>query len=219
VLVLGGGDGMAVREILKYPAVDSILLVDLDQAVTKLFRANTSLMKLNDHALLSPKVKVINEDAFVWIRKQNTRYDFIVVDFPDPSNYSLGKLYSTTFYRELYRILAPNGRLVIQSTSPYVARKSFWIINATLEKENFFTHPYHCFVPSFGEWGFVLASKNDTNDAYMDLPVGLRFLDSAMVRQLFIFPPDMARLESPHNTLNNQVLVNTFEKEWADYTR
>lgn len=218
VLVLGGGDGMAVREILKYPSIDSILLVDLDEAVTKLFRSNASLMKLNSSALHSPKLKIINQDAFVWIRQQQRTFDFIVIDFPDPSNYSLGKLYSTTFYREVKKILAPNGKLVIQSTSPFVARKSFWIINQTLEREGFVTEPYHCFVPSFGEWGFVLAS-NDRIRHDAKLPADLKFLSSETLHQLFVFPPDMARLESPYNTLNNQVLVNTFEKEWADYTR
>ena len=80
------------------------------------------------------------------------------------------------------------------------------------------TQPYHCYVPSFGEWGFVIGVKDKLPDVY-HFPEGLRFISQQSVRQLFNFPPDMARLKSPYNTLNNQVLVNTFEKEWADYTR
>lgn len=218
ILVLGGGDGMAVREILKYPEVESITLVDLDAAVTDLFRSNKTLLDLNDRALLSDKVKVLNEDAFVWIRAQRQEFDFIVVDFPDPSNYSLGKLYTTTFYNELYRILAPDGCAVIQSTSPFVARNSFWIIDETLRKVSFETEPYHCYVPSFGEWGFILASKR-RHQVSPKLPPELKFIDQANLKQLFIFPPDMQQTEHHYNTLNNQVLVNTFEKEWANYTR
>jgi len=218
ILVLGGGDGMAVREILKYPSIEEITLVDLDGAVTELFTSNTSLLKLNQRSLKSPKVTVINQDAFVWLREHQQVYDFIAIDFPDPSNYSLGKLYTTTFYRELYKVLSPEGCVVIQSTSPFVARKSFWIINQTLQQSGFVTQPYHCYVPSFGEWGFVLASKIDMTGAYA-LPSDLRFLNESTVRQLYSFPPDMIESTSPYNTLNNQVLVNTFEKEWANFIR
>lgn len=219
VLVLGGGDGMAVREILKYPSVEKITLVDLDQAITGMFRSNEALRKLNQESLLSPKVKVINDDAFVWIRNhRGEQFDFITIDFPDPSNYSLGKLYTKTFYTELSKVLAPSGSMVIQSTSPFVARKSFWIINETLKRSGFLTQPYHCYVPSFGEWGFVLASKSEIQAPY-HFPSGLRFIDQATSQQMCVFPPDMAATESVYNTLNNQVLVNTFEKEWAEFTR
>ncbi len=119
ILILGGGDGMAVREVLRYSTIKHITLVDLDSAVTKLFRSHAALRDLNQQSLLSPKLTVINQDAFVWIRNQHTTFDFIIVDFPDPSNYSLGKLYTTSFYRELYRLLPAYGALVIQSTSPY----------------------------------------------------------------------------------------------------
>jgi spermidine synthase len=218
ILVLGGGDGMAVREILKYADVADITLVDLDKAMTDLFQSNSALLELNSRALLSPLVTVINTDAFVWIRENQKVFDFIVVDFPDPSNYSLGKLYSTSFYNELHRALSPEGSLVIQSTSPYVARRSFWIVNETVRRAGLLTQPYHCYVPSFGEWGFVMASKQPLSGAY-HLPEGLRFLDNETIKPMFTFPPDMRVGESPYNTLNNQVLVNTFEKEWADYTR
>lgn len=218
VLVLGGGDGLAVREILRYPSVTNITLVDLDQAITELFIQNKSLLSLNENALLSPKVKIINQDAFVWIRSQRDIFDFIVIDFPDPSNYSLGKLYTAAFYAEIYSLLSDDGAVVVQSTSPYVARHSFWIIDETIRSANFVTYPYHAYVPSFGEWGFVLAAKKSMKHQY-DLPAGLKFIHESSLPQLFSFPPDMDRVESTVNTLNNQVLVNTFEKEWAKYVR
>jgi spermidine synthase len=218
ILVLGGGDGMAVREILKYPAVENIILVDLDQEVTKMFRSNVALTRLNNRSLFSPKLTIINKDAFVWVRGQQDKFDFIVVDFPDPSNYSLGKLYTVPFYRELARLLSTDGKIVVQSTSPYVARKSFWIIDQTMKNAGLLTKPYHCYVPSFGEWGYVLASQSEFKEDHA-LPDSLRFVDDNTLSQLFIFPPDMSRVNSEVNSLNNQVLVNTFEKEWANYSR
>lgn len=218
ILVLGGGDGLAVREILKYATVENITLVDLDKAVTQMFISNQALNALNSNSLASSKVSIINKDAFVWVREQSATFDFIVVDFPDPSNYSLGKLYTAAFYQELFRILSPDGAIVIQSTSPYVARKSFWIIDRTIRHAGFQTKPYHCYVPSFGEWGYILASKTELTKR-STLPNGLKFIDKESLKQLFVFPPDMAPLNGDVNTLNNQVLVNTFEKEWAKYTR
>jgi spermidine synthase len=218
ILIFGGGDGMAAREVLKYSSVETITLVDLDKAITDLFKSHVALLDLNQRSLLSSKVHIVNEDAFVWIRNQQNQFDFIIIDFPDPSNYSLGKLYTTSFYREVTRNLSQQGAIVVQSTSPFVARQSFGIIAATLNKVGFSTFPYHCYVPSFGEWGFVLASKTDLRKSET-LPSGLKFLTQDYVHQLFVFPPDMSPLEGEANTLNNQVLVNTFIKEWATYPR
>jgi spermidine synthase len=218
VLILGGGDGMAAREILKYPSVSSIELVDLDRAITDLFKNNESLRKLNKQSLISSKVLIHNEDAFQWIRQNKTKYDFITVDFPDPSNYSLGKLYTVSFYKELYKAVNDNGAIVIQATSPYVAKESFWIIDQTLRKAGLQTIPYHCHVPSFGEWGYILAFKEPLPET-QKLPSGLRFITEKSWNSLTEFPADMVAKSDHYNTLNNQVLVNTFEREWAVYFR
>ncbi len=218
ILILGGGDGMAAREILKYPSVESIDLVDLDQEITNLFKQNQSFQKLNNAALTSSKVHIHNEDAFQWIRTIDKKFDFVTIDFPDPSNYSLGKLYSLSFYKELARIINDEGMAVIQSTSPYVAKESFWIINETLIKAGFKTAPYHCHVPSFGEWGYILAFKNEMKEM-KTLPDQLRFVHSNSWAALSDFPNDMRVADSPYNTLNNQVLVNTFEREWSIYSK
>lgn len=161
---------------------------------------------------------VYNEDAFQWIRTPRPAYDFVTVDFPDPSNYSLGKLYTVSFYKELYNILSDKGALVIQSTSPYVAKESFWIINETLQKAGFKTTPYHCHVPSFGEWGYVLAYKHPLPEK-QNLPAGLRFVNEKSWLTFTDFPDDMKVETTHYNTLNNQVLVNTFEREWAAYLK
>ncbi len=159
VLILGGGDGLAAREILKYPSVKTVTQIELDPAMTRLFSRNDLLARLNDHALTSPKLHIVNEDAFLWLKAyasdpDHSTFDFIVADFPDPSNYSIGKLYSSTFFKLLHRVIAEDGIIVVQSTSPYVARKSYWCVEHTLKRAGFITTPYHAYVPSFGEWGF-----------------------------------------------------------------
>jgi spermidine synthase len=214
VLILGGGDGMAVREALRYPQVDSILLVDLDERVTQLFRTQPILRRLNADAFLSPKVRVHNADAFVWLRANTQQFDFIIIDLPDPSNFSLGKLYSLSFYREVARALAPQGSVVVQSTSPYVARRAYWCVETTLRAAGLHTLPYHAFVPSFGEWGYILAGHRPP-PAPTSVPAGLRYFTPALFAEMCTFAPDMAALPVEVNRLNNQALVNYFEAEWG----
>ena len=215
IAVLGGGDGMAVREILKYPSVESVTLVELDPAMTRLFTDNPALAQLNGHALASPKVRVVNTDAFKWLEENTDTYDVIVVDFPDPTNFSIGKLYTTSFYALLDQRLSASGYAVIQTTSPLVARQSFWTVAATLEAAGLHTAPYHAHVPSFGEWGYIIASRRPYRLPTQPLPAGLRFLDATSLPLLFNFPPDMARVPAEVNRLSNQVLVHTYETEWG----
>jgi spermidine synthase len=216
VLVLGGGDGLAVREVLKYPSVESVTLVDLDPEVTSLFTRTPFLATLNQGALASSKVHVINADAFVWLQSTQQRFDAVIVDFPDPSNYSIGKLFSLTFYRRLAAVIADDGWAVIQSTSPYVARRAFWCVEHTVQAAGLTPAAYHVLVPSFGEWGFVIAGHHDFSPP-ANLPDGLRYLTPAVMRDMFAFPPDMDRVPTEINRLDNQVLVRYFETEWSRY--
>jgi len=213
VLVLGGGDGLALREILRYPQVESVTLVDLDPAMTGLFSSAPALRRLNGDSLNSPRVKVINADAFRWLEENTGYWDFVVVDFPDPSNYSLGKLYTSAFYRLLERRLAARGMAVIQATSPLYARRSFWCVVETLESVGLKTAPYHALVPSFGEWGYILASR----EPYVPperYAFETRFVTPDIHPALFRFPKDMERVPADVNRLNSQVLVQYFESEW-----
>jgi spermidine synthase len=218
VLVLGGGDGLALREILRYPQIESVTLVDLDPAMTRLFASAPPLRKLNEDALRSSKVRVVNADALQWLEDNDELFDFVVVDFPDPSNFAIGKLYSASFYRLLEKHLTANALAVIQSTSPLYARQSFWCVVTTLESVGLLVTPYHALVPSFGEWGFVLAGRHAYRppQAYA---VATRFLTADTTPALFLFPKDMARVETEVNRLNSQVLVRYFEQEWRQVIR
>ncbi len=214
VAVLGGGDGMAVREILKYPSVESVTLVELDPNMTKLFTEHETLAALNGHSLSSPKVKIVNTDAFQWLQQPGDMFDVIVVDFPDPTNFAIGKLYTNSFYALLEKRLSASGYAVIQTTSPLVARKSYWTVATTIESVGLRATPYHAHVPSFGEWGYIIASRRPYRmpDA---LPSGLRFLSPSTLPLMFDFPLDMARVPAEVNRLSNQTLVTTYEQEWG----
>ncbi|MFL9666098.1 polyamine aminopropyltransferase [Variovorax sp. AB1(2024)] len=243
VAVLGGGDGMAVREILKYPSVESVTLVELDPNMTRLFTEHETLAALNGHSLSSPKVKIVNTDAFQWLQQPggssaagpsqgasapsggsepreagsvgvDDLYDVIVVDFPDPTNFAIGKLYTNSFYALLEKRLSASGYAVIQTTSPLVARKSYWTVATTIESVGLRATPYHAHVPSFGEWGYIIASRRPYRmpDA---LPAGLRFLSPSTLPLMFDFPLDMARVPTEVNRLSNQILVTTYEQEWG----
>jgi spermidine synthase len=214
VLILGGGDGLAAREVFRYgDEVKRVTLVDLDPAMTKLAVKAEELAVLNGRSMSDPRMRVINDDAMQWLTQTDELFDVVIVDFPDPNNFSLGKLYTTRFYALLQKRLAPGGMAVIQSTSPLFARRSYWCIDATLRASGFTTRPYHVWVPSFGEWGYVLASR-DAMDPKHPLPEGLQFLSDDTVPTLFQFPKDMDQVPAEVNRLNNQVLVHYYEDEW-----
>jgi spermidine synthase len=214
VLVLGGGDGLAARELLRYPSVEHIVLVDLDPEMIATARSHPLLRAANQGSLDSPKLEVVNADAWVWLQEDHGRFDAVLVDFPDPNNYSLGKLYTSRFYRLLLRALAPGAPVVVQSTSPLMARASFWCVVRTLEDVGLFARPFHAAVPSFGEWGYVLAM-----DKPFPVPThlavgGLRFLSDEVMPTMFALPADLGPVPVEVNRLNNQVLVQYYEAEW-----
>jgi spermidine synthase len=216
VLVLGGGDGLAVREILRYPSVESITLVDLDPAMTNLSRVFSPLAELNKHSFSDPRVQVINEDAMIWLEEPRGPFDVAIVDFPDPNTFALGKLYTTRFYRLLKASLSTNAAVSVQCTSPLFARNSYWCIVRTLEAAGFAVRPYQTAVPSFGVWGFALAQLSP-----FDMPAhalaGLRFLDDQAMAALFVLPADLEAVPVEVNRLDNQALVRYYESEWKRY--
>ncbi|KAK2617540.1 polyamine aminopropyltransferase [Leptospira interrogans] len=213
VLVLGGGDGLAVREILKHKNVESVTLVDLDSAITNLFSEHEILKKLNEESLKNSKVTVINTDAFLWLEESDQTFDVVLIDFPDPSNFSLGKLYTTAFFHTLKRRMNETSVLEIQSTSPLFARSSYWCIERTIASLGFYTLPLHVYVPSFGEWGFVLAGQRSIQFK-KDFPKDLKFLNIQELESIQTFPQDMSRVPVEINRLDNQALVRYYDREW-----
>ena len=214
VLVLGGGDGLALREILRYPHVQRATLVDLDAQMTQLFSSSEPLVALNHNAFSDPRVHLVTGDAARWVETGTEFFDVAYVDFPDPSNFALGKLYSVPFYAELKKHIAAHGYVVVQATSPYFAPHAYWSIDATLREAGFKTFPYHTYVPSFGEWGFILATADGDFVPPTHYSLPMRYLNTEVTREMFAFPPDMQRVAVDANHLNNQALVRYFDEDW-----
>jgi spermidine synthase len=219
VLVLGGGDGLALREILRYPNIEAVTLVDLDPAMTAAFRERSELAKLNGASLSDKRVTVVNADAAIWLKNTQEIFDAVIIDFPDPSSFALGKLYSVPFYAMVKKHVAAKGLVVVQSTSPFFAPNAFWTIDATLRNVGMRTWPFHAYVPSFGEWGFIMASPEQQYVPPTHYKLPMRYLNEATTREMFDFPPDMLRREMAPNQLNTQSLVHAFEQDWRKVIR
>ena len=220
VLVLGGGDGLAIRELLRHDGVRRVVNVELDGRMTALARDDDRLRALNRDALRDPRVQVVTADAFRWLRSARERFDVIVADFPDPDDAATAKLYSQELYDGMRRrVLAPGGRLVVQAGSPYFARESYWGIEATLRAAGWSTTPYHVDVPSFGDWGFHLASADGPPLLRIEPPPGgtLRFLDRSTLAAAASFPPDRRRIAARPSTLNRPRLLDYQRRGYKGY--
>jgi spermidine synthase len=216
VVVLGGGDGLALREILRYPSVETVTLVDLDPAMTSLPLAFSPLAELNKQSFSDPRVQVVNQDAMIWLEQPHEAYDAAIIDFPDPNTFALGKLYTTHFYRLLKASLSRDAAVSVQCTSPLFARSSYWCIVNTIEAAGFVVKPYQTAVPSFGVWGFALARREPFDPPTKVLP-GLRFLDDQSIAAMFVLPSDLGPVPTEINRLDNQALVRYYESEWKRY--
>ncbi|MDX2286061.1 MAG: polyamine aminopropyltransferase [Bacteroidia bacterium] len=232
ILVLGGGDGLAVREILKYSGVDSVDVVDLDPEMTRLGFSHPAFIRLNDSAFHDPRVRIVNQDAYKYIESGSSLYDVAIIDLPDPDDTSVGKLYTQEFYRLLARRLAAGAAVVTQSTSPYFAPDAFWCIHHTLRAVFPVCWPYAAYIPSFGHWGFNVAlnlppaaQPSDTALAppvetirqrlfNPQQPMALRYLTPEQVQALFVFDGDMRSRPAELNRLDNQQLVRYYEASW-----
>ncbi|MFQ5582998.1 MAG: polyamine aminopropyltransferase [Calditrichia bacterium] len=160
VLVLGGGDGLAVREILKYPAVESVTLVDIDPAMTKLGMKHPLFVTLNGNSLNDARVQVVNRDAYIFLRDDTSIYDVIIVDLPDPKSVEIARLYTRQFYKTAVRHLSRGGVIVTQATSPFFSKKAFLSILKTMRAAGMPAIAYHNNIPTLGEWGWVLAMNS-----------------------------------------------------------
>lgn len=208
VLVLGGGDGLAARELLRQPGISRIVQVELDPAVIEI--ARTTLRAANGGSLDNPRVRVLTADAMAWLRGPNPdRFDAVIVDLPDPDTPVLGRLYSTEFYALAARALAPGGLLVVQAGSPFSTPTAYWRTVSTIRAAGYAVTPYHVHVPTFGDWGFVLAQRGDTPPAPKVPPDAppLRFLDQRVLQAAVVFSGDVGPRPLEPSTLDNPRIV------------
>ena len=185
ILLLGGGDGLAAREILKYPDVENLTLVDLDPAMSRLARQDKIFLGINHGSLNDPRVRVINQDAYQFIKNSVDLYDAVIIDLPDPKSVSLSLLYSLGFYKMVEKHLKPFGAMVTQSTSPLYSPEAFLCIKKTLEAAGFSTLPYQNSVPSMGLWGWILGVRQKAMPAQR-LKQDLTALEFADIKTRFL---------------------------------
>jgi len=215
VLILGGGEGLALREVLKYPELQSVTLVDLDPAVVEISRSLPLITKLNQEAFEDGRVTVLNEDAFTYLAGNTVSYDLIVVDLPDPTSEALARLYSDVFFKMIFRALTESGVMVTQATSPELTPDAFWCIERTIASlPDVYTYPYHAPIPSFGEWGFVMAMRQDRLRTRVRDDVELRYLESGILHHLMYFPKDKRQISIQSNTLDRPVLLDYYLDHW-----
>ncbi len=223
ILVLGGGDGLAVREVLKYRDVRSVTLVDLDPEITRLGRERPELVYLNRNSLNDRRVKILNMDAMKFLEQANDWFDVIIIDLPDPNSPALAKLYSTSFYAQCARHLRKRGVMVTQATSPFYAPEAFWCIYKTLASALPPDAPvgplrplaYHVNVPSFGDWGFVMAARQSIRPETLAPHVPTRFLAAGVLKAMFSFGKDVQPSDKLNiNRLDRPVLYDYYRKGW-----
>ena len=204
VLILGGGDGLAVREVLKYPDVEKIVLVDIDPAIIEICKNFRPIKKLNQDSLQSEKLEIRNEDAFRYAidfsGSEAERFDRVIIDLPDPHNEVLDKLYSKEYYEILRHCMTPEGILVTQSSYPFFAREVFWCICQTLESASYNVTSYQVPMVSFGIWGFNLARADGEPIRDIEIDEGkCKYMSSEAFQSQCHFGSDIARIESPTN--------------------
>ena len=215
VLILGGGDGLAAREILKYSDVKKITVVDLDKEMTDLAVKNTVMAELNEGSFKSPKVEILNEDAFKFLENSKQYFDVIIIDLPDPNNSALARLYSKEFYKVVKQKLARDGVVVTQASSPFFSPEAFWCINETMKSAGFkYTKPYHSYVPSFGDWGFVLGANKKIDENKIEINVPIKYIDKGIIKDFFYIPKDVRRENIKVSTLNDPQILHYYLSGW-----
>lgn len=215
VLILGGGEGLALREVLKYEELEEAVLVDLDPTITEVSKQLPLLKRLNEDALESDKVTIVNEDAFTYLLNNNSKYDAIICDLPDPTSESLARLYSNAFYSLTRKNLKQNGVIVTQATSPELTKNAFWCIGETMESSGYqHIFPYHVNVPSFGNWGFMMAMDNDRVRTNFREDIDLKFLENGILSHLLYFPKDKRVEDILPNNLDQPILLEYYLEHW-----
>ena len=219
VLILGGGENLASREVLKHSSVQRVDVVDIDSTMFYLAKENKYLKDINADAAKNEKVNLIPEDAFTYLFNNTEKYDVIIADLPDPTNQALARLYSKQFFLMAKRNLKKDGVFVTQSGEIYFSNKVFSCINNTLASVFEDVQPYHTYIPSFGDWGFIIA-RHEGNDSKVDtkaLPEDLKYLNPYQIEQAFIFPKDITIADTKQNTLDNPIILNYFLDEWEKW--
>ncbi len=209
VLIIGGGDGLAARETLRYPSVKEVALVDLDPEVTNLGRDLEKLKVLNNAALFDPRVTVYNDDAWRWLEKDGDLFNVIIIDLPDPDTADIARLYTVEFYKKVARRLSVGGVMITQASSPWLQRNAFWCVASTLDSVFESTQAVYSNIPSFGPWGYVMASNLPFNQQ-RQFPAATRYVTEENWKFTLQHPNDLPPLTLTVNKLQTLPLMQYY---------
>jgi spermidine synthase len=215
VLIIGGGDGLIAREVLRYPDVEQIVLVDIDAELLEIAQTEPVLTEINGGSLTHPRVVLHAADGFVWLRDHPEPWDRIFMDLPDPRSGGVARLFSVEFFEIVKRRLTPAGVVVVQAASPYYTPHAYWSAVTTVEAAGLTVQPAHVNVPSFGEWGFVYASKTPMEFAAAPLPPDLHFLTPGQVRAMFDWPLDLVRKDVEASHFDRPIILKYYSDDSA----
>lgn len=186
VLVVGGGDGGAIRELIKYPSVESATLVEIDEEVI-----NASKKYLPEIAagLYDPRVKVLVADGIEHVKESPGKYDVILVDSTEPVGPAVG-LFSEGFYTDIYRALKKDGIFVAQTESPFFNRDLIEAVYARIGRVFPLTKLYLASIPTYpsGLWSFTAGSKCYNPEDCKEKPVQTRYYNFDVHRGAFRLP-------------------------------
>ncbi|MDR6967094.1 spermidine synthase [Flavobacterium arsenatis] len=218
VLILGGGENLASREVLKHLNVRAIDVVDIDSTIFHLSKHNKMLLDINKGASINPKVNLIVDDAFIFLKNNFKQYDVIISDLPDPSNDAIARLYSKQFFMLIKKNLDENGIFVTQSGEIYYSNQAFSCIKNTVNEVFEFTKTYQTYVPSFGNWGFTIAANSDFDEkTHSTLPNELKYLTDREYANSFVMPKDISIIKTKINTIDHPVILNYFLDDWSKW--
>jgi spermidine synthase len=225
VLILGGGDCLAAREVLRHQEVEAVTMIELDPRVVGMMRSVPELLALTGGACDDERLTIVTDDAFAWVDRRagdpdRRHYDAVIIDFPDPDAPALGRLYSVELYGRMASLLRPDGLMVVQCGSPFFAPEAYWTCAATLEAAGWTTLPYHVDVPSFGDWGFHLAARGREVEVELEPLPDARFLDPDVFAAAQVFPPDTSRanFDVEPSTILDPTIVAAAQGAWIGYS-
>ena len=214
ILLIGGGDGLALREVLYHDSVTEVTVVDIDPAVTELVSSMPVLRELTDNAFSDQRVQVIHADAWAWLQRHGDLYDVILIDLPDPSTESIARLYTEAFYQRVARRLSVGGVMATQATSPWFAHQAFWSIGHTMEQVFNDVRPLQTSVPSFGPWGFFMAAQHPMDKAIHTLHTG-KYISVEQLPAIQNLPEDQQRIDTEVNRIGSLALLGYYREGWS----
>jgi spermidine synthase len=207
VLVIGGAEGLGVREILRYPDVQEVVVVEPDAILLNVAKSQPIMRFENGNAFDDKRVKVVVDDPVHWLKSHNDTFDAILIDGMEPITPERSKIFTSYFYGLVRDHLKEAGVGSVNGSTPFALRKAFWCIVRTLEAAKLSTLPYRAELPTLGPWGQVLFAKQKIEKpTHVSIP-NLKYLDDASLQNLFDLAEDEGPVEVEVNRMYHQAFV------------